>query len=334
MKSKILLIILSVLAVAAVIITLNQFVFNEDKRRNVDIAGFQTQEHAKSYKTIGIVVHNMQHMFMANVASLLKEKAKENENIKILIYDSEGNNDKQISQLEELIGLKVDGIILNPNDKDLVDKGIEKVKEAGIPVVTVNMNVSSNLVDCYIGSNSIQAGGFQGEFVAAKLKGSGNIAVLAGQKGQDATADRLNGLKKVIDRYPGLKIIEVQYGGWDRNRGYEIMKDIIARHNKIDAVVSQNDEMLLGALTVLDRYGMKPVTIGVDAIPEALEAIKDGRLDATVYQNGKAQAVGAYETMMKIFKGQHIEKVKWIPYEMVTSENIDNYINQNFILSK
>lgn len=327
MKLKILLL---TAVIILIVLAVSQLMMSDDEKRNVDINSGYTQESGKQYKTIGIVVHNMKHMFMANVASMIKEKAKENENIRILLYDSEGINDKQLLQLRELIDLKVDGIILNPNDRDLINPGIEEVKKAGIPIITVNMNASSELVDCYVGSDPVQAGEFQGNFVAEKLKGKGNIVVLAGQAGQDAADDRLKGLQNVIEKYPGIHITDVQYGDWDRRKGTKIMQDIINQHKQIDAVVSQNDEMLLGALHVLDRYGLKPVTIGVDAIPEALEAVKEGRIDATVYQNGRAQAAGAYDMMTKIFSNGAVEKIKWIPYELVTSDNIDDYINKNF----
>jgi len=331
MKLKFLTIVLASLGILLAF-SISQLVLNDKGKRNIDIKGTHAQENSKNYKTIGIVVHNMQHMFMANVAGILREKAKEYDNIKVLLYDSEGSNAKQILQLRELIDMKVDGIILNPNDKNHIDRGVVDAWTAGIPVITVNMNVSSDLIHCYIGSDSVQAGEFQGRYVAGRLNGKGNVVVIAGQKGHDATSDRLKGLKNIFRDYPGIHIVEVQYGDWDRHRGSEIMKSILNRHIKFDAVVSHNDEMMLGALSVLDSYGLKTVTIGVDAIPEALEAIKEGRMDATVYQNSRAQAVEAFEVMMKIFKKEPVEKVKLVPYELVTSENIDEYIAQNFIV--
>jgi len=331
MKIKILVIALAALLILLVF-SINQLFFNDEEKRNIDIEGTYSQENSKNYKTIGIVVHNMQHMFMANVASILREKAKEYENIKVLLYDSEGSDTKQNLQVRELIDMKVDGIILNPNDRNNINRSVLDARMAGIPVITINMNVSSNLIHCYIGSDSVQAGEFQGKYVADKLNGKGRVVVLAGQKSQDAASDQLKGLKNIFGDYPDIHIVDIQYGDWDRHKGAELMKNILNSHTTFDAVVSHNDEMMLGALPVLDSYSLKPVTIGVDAIPEALEAIKEGRLDATVYQNSKAQAVGAFEVMMKIFKEEPVEKVKLVPYELVTSENIDEYINQNFII--
>ena len=104
------------------------------------------------------------------------------------------------------------------------------------------------------------------------------------------------------------------------------MENILQEEARIDAVISQNDEMLLGALQMLERYHLKPVTVGVDGIPEALEAMMEGRIGATVYQNNKAQAAAAFDIMSRLFNNEKVEKVKWIPLELVTPETIDNYI--------
>ncbi len=311
-------------ALILVILAISQLIANNDEA--VKNGNEPAQPAERKYKTIAIVVHDMRHMFMASVAGMIREKARENENIRILLYDSESSNDKQTAQLNELIGKKVDGIILNPTDKAEVNPAVEKVKKAGIPLITVNMNTTSNAVDCYIGSDSIRVGELQGTYVAEELKGVGNLVVLAGKAGHDATEDRLEGLRNIIGKYPGMHIVRVEYGNWDRSKGAEIMENILQEEARIDAVISQNDEMLLGALQMLERYHLKPVTVGVDGIPEALEAMMEGRIGATVYQNNKAQAAAAFDIMSRLFNNEKVEKVKWIPLELVTPETIDNYI--------
>lgn len=329
MKRKFLLLILSLVSFILIFILIDKFVLNDSKSRNVDIKSEKTQTQSKNFKTIGIIVSNMQQMYVADLANTLKEKAKEN--IKVLLYDSEGRNDKQILQLEELISLKADTIILIPNDRILVNKGIEEVKEAKIPIITLNMDVSSYLFDSYIGSDSVQAGELQGKFIVDKLHGKGNIVILAGQQDQETTLERLKGFKNFISSYPEVKIVDIGYCNWDRRKSDGVMKNILDKHFKIDAVVAQNDEILLGSLNAIDGYGLKPFTIGIDGIPEALEAIKDNRIDATIYQNSRAQANAAYDTITKIFKGQRVERNKIIPYETVTIQNVDDYLNQNLI---
>lgn len=329
MRNKV---IIAIAVLAITILIVNQFILGNYSKRDIGVEKANSQEPSKKTKTIGVVVHNMQHMFMANVAAMLREKSKEYDNVKLLLYDSEGRNDKQILQLEELIDLQVDGIILNPNDQDLVNDGVEEVRKAGIPLITLNMNVSSEEVNCYIGSNSVQAGEIQGRYIAEELNGKGNIVVLAGQKGMDATEERLQGLQNILSKYPGIRILEIAYVGWDKHLGAAGMKDILKKHKKIDAVASQNDEMLLGALPVLEQNRLNPVTIGVDAIPQALEEIKAGKMGATVYQDARSQALAAFDTMMRIFSNEQVEKVKNIPYELVMAKNADDYIRQSLII--
>lgn len=103
-----------------------------------------------------------------------------------------------------------------------------------------------------------------------------------------------------------------------------------AYRDGIDAVFAQNDEMGLGALNALLSAGVKDriVLVSVDAIADALAAVKEGRLDATVFQNARGQAATALETAVKIVRGQPYEKTVLIPFELVTRQNVDRYITQ------
>lgn len=334
MKRKNLILFLSILPVIILLSILIVFALNNSGNRNVDISKVKSSSQQKSYKTIGIVSSDMQNISMANVASLIKEKAKENDNIKILLYDSEGKNDKQILQLEELINLNVDGIILNPTDKNLVNKGIEEVRKANIPIISISNNVSSEFVDSYIGSDLVQVGELQGKFVASTLHGRGNIIVLSGEQNQDSSIEMLQGLKNILQHYPELKVLEIGYCSWDKSKAAEFMGSILKKHLIVDAVISENDEMILESLNIINRFGQDTLTVGVGAIPEAIETIAEGQIDATIYQDRRALAISAYDTMMKILKKEHVDKMKLIPYETVTSKNVNSFLSQNFTIKK
>lgn len=319
-----------VLIVIFIISLLTGRLFNlGESNREITIEGGTSNQNEKPLKNIAIVVHDMKHMFMFNVATMIKEQAKENENLNIILYDSQGNNDLQNTQLQELVVSKVDGVILNPNDKSLINNAIKHLKAAGIPIVGVNMNISEPLFDSYIGSQSVEAGEIQCKYIAEKLNGKGKILILKGIEGQEVTAGRLKGVMNVLKLYPGIKIAEAASANWEKQKAAEVIKSMLDKNKDIAAVISQNDEMILGALPILEQNGVKAVTIGIDGLPEALVALKNGSLNATVYQNAKAQANSAFTSIMKLIKKERADKEILIPYELVTNENVDKYMDQS-----
>ena len=98
--------------------------------------------------------------------------------------------------------------------------------------------------------------------------------------------------------------------------------------NKINAVFAHNDEMGLGAVKALQDAGMKDkvIVVSIDAITDALQAVKKGDLDATVFQDAKKQGAGAIETAVKIAQGQAVEKELMIPFQLVTKASIKEYL--------
>jgi inositol transport system substrate-binding protein len=110
------------------------------------------------------------------------------------------------------------------------------------------------------------------------------------------------------------------------------MTNWISSGVKFDAVVSNNDEMAIGAIQALKAAGvdMKKVIVGgVDATQDALAAMKAGDLDVTVFQNAAAQGSGSVDTALKLAKGEKVETLVWVPFELVTPDNMDKYLSKN-----
>src|SRR5262245_45040331 len=130
----------------------------------------------------------------------------------------------------------------------------------------------------------------------------------------------------------GMKIIEEQTGNWSRTQGQDLMTNWISAGSKFDAVVSNNDEMAIGAIQALKAAGYdmtKMIVGGVDATQDALASMKAGDRDVTVFQNAAGQGKGAVDTALKLAKGDPVDQKVWIPFELVTPANMDQYIKKN-----
>jgi inositol transport system substrate-binding protein len=153
---------------------------------------------------------------------------------------------------------------------------------------------------------------------------------MQGFLGQAAQIKRDQGAREVLARYPGLKLLAGQTAEWDRAKAMTLMENWIQAYGpSLNAVFAQNDEMGLGAVLALEHAKIKDkvIVVSVDAIADALQAVKDGRLEATVFQDAQGQGGTAVEIAFKIARGEPYRKEVLIPFLLVTKENVGQFSN-------
>jgi inositol transport system substrate-binding protein len=250
--------------------------------------------------------------------------------VELIAVDSKEDVATQLGQVENFVAQKVDAIIIIPANTDAADPMTKAAQDAGIPLVYVN-RIPSNLPEgvAYVGSDSIQAGIMQAEWLADKLGGKGNVVIMNGDLAQEAAQKRTEGEKQVFAKFPDIKIIREDTGNWSRDQGLSLMENWLASGDQIDAVASNNDEMAIGALQAIEAAGQLGNILvgGVDASPDALQEMDKGRLNVTVFQNAKGQGEGGIKAAIALAKGETIDQITWIPFELVTPENYKNYMN-------
>jgi ABC-type sugar transport system substrate-binding protein len=291
-------------------------------------AGSGGSAEKKDKLKIGATVYYMTE-FITLATEGLKKEAEE-QNVELTVLDANNDVAKQISQIENLISQKVDAIIVAAVDSDALAPAVQKAKEAGIPLIGLNMIINSPDVTAYSGPNDVEAGELEMQYVADKLSGKGNIVILEGPIGTSAQLQRREGIHNVLDKNPEIKVLAEQTANWSRAEALTLMENWLQSFDgQIDAVVAQNDEMALGAIQALESKGLKdkiPV-VGVDAIKDACESIKNGVQDATVFQDAEKEARQSVQLAIKAIKGEPIEKDNLIKMELVTKENVDKYLS-------
>ena len=277
---------------------------------------------------IGASMLSLQSEFVVNVKDAMEAHAKE-KNVELIVNDAQRTADKQVQQIETFISQKVDAIILNPCEVEASSPAVEKAKAAGIPIINVNSETAAT-PDGFVGSRDEDAGEIAMEQIAKLLQGKGNIVIIEGYMGQAAQIKRAIGARNVLKKYPGITVLAVQTADWDRAKGMSLMENWIQSYgNKINAVFAHNDEMGMGALQALEQAKLKDkvAVISIDAIADALQAVKDGRLDATVYQDGRGQGAGAVDMAIQLIKKEPVEKKDiFIPFQLVTKENVNEFL--------
>jgi inositol transport system substrate-binding protein len=276
---------------------------------------------------VGVSLLNLSNEFIVDIREALEAKAAEL-NVKLIITDAERSAERQIQQIESFIAQQVDAIILNPCEVEASSPAVDKALAAGIPIVNVNSETRSEPT-AFVGSRDEESAEIAIDYIAQRLGGAGRIMMMTGYPGQAAEIKRTEGAKAALQQYPELKLVAEQTANWSREEAMALMENWLqAYRDGIDAVFAQNDEMGLGALNALQAARMKDkiVLVSVDAIADAIRAVQQGQLDATVFQNARRQAAVALETAVQIVQGQPYEREVLIPFELVTKEDVDRYL--------
>jgi inositol transport system substrate-binding protein len=167
----------------------------------------------------------------------------------------------------------------------------------------------------------------EAEELAKALNGKGNIVILDGPIGQSAQIERKEGIFNVLKKYPDIKVLAEKTANWSRAEGLSLMENWLQAYSgKINGVIGENDEMALGALKALQEKKIKIPVVGVDGVKDAVSAVKSGDMTATVYQNAIAQGKKSLDVAVEAAQGKQVEKVYDIPFELVTKENADKYL--------
>jgi inositol transport system substrate-binding protein len=276
---------------------------------------------------IGVTLLNLSSEFIVMLDQAIQARARELQ-VKLIVNDAQRNAEKQVQQTESFIARRVDAIILNPCEVEASSPAVDKAMAAGIPIINVNSETKSTPT-AFVGSRDEESARLAMEYIAKRLNGQGNVVMMHGFMGQAAQIKRDRGAREVLARYPKLNLLAHQTAEWDRAKAVTLMENWIQSYGaRIQAVFAQNDEMGMGALIALEQAKMKDkvVVASVDAIADALHAVKDGRLDVTVFQDAKGQGGQALETAVKIIKKQPFEKAVFIPFQLVTRENAGQFL--------
>jgi inositol transport system substrate-binding protein len=278
---------------------------------------------------IGASVMNLSSEFIAMITQAMEAKAREM-GVRLIVNDAQRSPERQVQQVESFIAQKVDAIIINPCEVEASSPGVDKAVAAGIPIVSVNSETRSKPT-AFIGSRDEESARLAMEFIATRLTGKGNVLIMQGFLGQAAQIRRDQGARDVLARYPGITVLAEQTAEWDRAKAMTLMENWIQAHgSKINAVFAHNDEMGLGAVLALQRAKMKNgvVVVSVDAIADALHAVKEGLLDATVFQDSVGQGSTAVETAVKIARKEPFAAEVFIPFQLVTRDNVAQYLGR------
>jgi ribose transport system substrate-binding protein len=272
-----------------------------------------------SEKSLGLVLSTLNNPFFVTLRDGAQQAA-DAADTKLIIVDAQDDSAKMTAGIEDLITKKVSAILINPTDSDAVVPAIQKANDSGIPVFTVDRGANGGTVVSHIASDNIAGGSMAAEFLCNAIGGQGNVVELQGVAGTSAARDRGQGFNDYMSAScQGVTIVAQQTANFNRDEGLTVFENILQAQPDIAGVFAHNDEMILGAIQAAEaanRTGI--VFVGFDAIDDAVQAVKDGKLAATVAQQPAEMGRLAVETALKSLNGEKVEASIPVPLTLVT----------------
>jgi len=262
---------------------------------------------------IGLILSTLDNPFFVDLKTGIEKKANEL-GYDVVVLDSQNDPAKEVSNMEDLTIKNVDVVLLNPVDSDSAIASVMIANGSDLPVITVDRVANGGEVVSHIASDNAAGGKMAADYLIEQLGGKGKIVELEGIAGSSATRDRGQGFEDGI-KNSDFDLIAKQSADFDRTKGLSVMENIIQSKGEIDAVFAQNDEMALGAQKALEDAKMNDVlVVGFDATDDAVEAVKNGKMAATVAQQPILIGEVAVKAVDKFLKGEKIDS--FIPVEL------------------
>jgi inositol transport system substrate-binding protein len=297
---------------------------------------------AAAAENVGVSMALFDDNFLTVLRNGIQKYADDN-GIGVQIEDAQNDVAKQLDQINNFIAGGVDAIIVNPVDTSATQAMTDAAAAAGVPLVYVNrqpVNLDT-LPDnqAFVASNEVDSGTLETKEICRLLKEAGkteaNAYIIMGELSNQAAVQRTQDIHDVIDGPDcGVKvnILDKQTSNWRRDEAQNLMTNWLSTGTAFDAVIANNDESAIGAIQAMKAAGIDMASVivgGVDATQDALVAMQAGDLDVTVFQNAAAQGSGSLDAAIKLAKGEAVEPKVWVPFELVTPANIDNYLQKN-----
>ncbi|MEY8536925.1 substrate-binding domain-containing protein [Lactococcus muris] len=282
-----------------------------------------TTKKAADELNIGVSISTTNNPYFVAMDKGIKDAA-EKAGTEINVSDAQNDAAKQTNDVQNFISQNVDAILINPVDSDAIVPAIEAANNANIPVILMDRGASGGEVLTTVASDNVEAGKMAAEFIAKEAGKNAKTLQLSGTPGASSTIDRGKGFDNAAK--DTLDVLSSQSANFDRATALNTTQNMLQANKDVQAIFAQNDEMALGAAQAVKAAGLSDVIIvGIDGQPDAQEAIKEGRLTATVAQQPAKMGEIALQAAIDHFEGKDVEKTTVSPIFLVTKENVGEH---------
>ncbi|MCL9651696.1 sugar ABC transporter substrate-binding protein [Pantoea agglomerans] len=281
---------------------------------------------------IGVSMAYFDQNFLTIIRQSIEKEAKARQ-LDAQFEDARGDVGRQTDQVQSFISSGVDAIIVDPVDSASTPALTRLAQQAHIPLVYVNRTPGDKTLPpgvVFVGSDERESGTLQMEALAKQAGYRGRVAIIIGNLSDAGALQRTKDVEQVVAKYPDMKVVLKQTANYSRNEGMDLMLNWLSNGEEIDIVAANNDEMAIGATMAIAQAKPKKTILvgGIDATPDGLKALASGKLAVTVFQDAVGQGKKSVEVAQQMIKGKKVDSHQWIPFELVTQQNMQQYSNK------
>ncbi len=292
-------------------------------------AAQSAQPMAKKLR-IGVSVPAADHGWTAGVGWWAKEAMELYPDVEWQ-YQTAENAAAQTQQVEAMVTKGIDALVILAHQSEAMTPVAERVKQRGIFIVNVDRGFTKPVADIFLEGDNKAFGRKSAQFVAQKMGGKGNLVILQGIAGTTVNADRVAAAMEVFAGFPDIKVLDSQPADWNREKGLNVMKALLTKHPKIDAVWAQDDDIMMGAIQAIKEAGRDKEMwiLGGAGMKEAVKMVmdKDPMVPANITYPPSMVAMGVHLAVATLRDGKQAEKMKFTPrhlmidVDLITPEN-------------
>lgn len=270
--------------------------------------------------------------FAAWMANAVEEEAEKYDDISVDIFDGQASDDTENNLIENAITNKYDAIIIQPNNGEAQRPYVEKAVEAGIIAITTNARI-----DGIEGASSVDADPYvqakvNADLAVEQVPEGASVVVLNGPPGNFHADQRREAWEKeFFEKRPDVKIVGEEIANWNKDEAMNYMETWVQANDKIDAIISMNDNMAAGGLEVVKSNPDYDdvLAYGVDGTAEAVLLIQEGKMTSTSLQSAYDLAEALLETSHKLLTGEEDQIDVDIDAPLITKDNVEEYIEMH-----
>lgn len=262
---------------------------------------------------VAVICKSSQHEFWKTMEQGAMDAGEElNLRVTFEAPSDESKLDDQIVLVEDAIRRKADAIVLAPLDTDKLNDVVDRAVDSGIPVITLDSDISSDKRAATIGTNNVSAGSIAARYEAQLMKEAGQVAIISHVEGAQTAIERMKGFVDEIEaNHKDIDIVGYSYTGGDAEVAYEVTKEYLAEYPKLKGIYATNEGSAVGAARAVKESGRASqiTMIGFDSSDEEIAYLEDGVIDGMMVQNPFNMGYLGVRNIYKVLNGKSIEKV-------------------------
>lgn len=290
----------------------------------------QGKEQEEEKVIIGISMASELASYQKDLAGKMQEIAEQSDSYEVEFYYADWDADKQEEQLREMIDKQVDSIILCPVDAKSFLNVLREARDAGIPVVNLNMKLdpfSCEYITTYVGGSMSEEAVLAAELAVDYFgEEEGKIGIIEGFPGSDPQIYRTQAFLEEMNSHPNIEIVGIVDAKWSRSRAELAALDLLRKDPEINMIYCHDCNMAMGAYDAIKKEGKEEIKIiGIGDALEYKDAVKEGKIYGIASQSMDYEAAYGLICAERAARGKELRPWYKNPCEALTAENIDKY---------